>query len=156
MAGIATLCVCILFIPALLAVFYLYTRGSFRIPAIVLENYNSTGGLGRSWKLVRGSFWRVLGFVLILAILVSLFSAGPIYLIALLTVFLPSPLLGVVIQSIASSIIVIIVTPIQFATLTVLYYDLRIRKEGFDLQMQMDESAALPANTLSLLSDTPL
>lgn len=155
LAGLASLCLCLLFIPALLASVFLYTHWVFWIPSIVLESYNSTGGLGRSWKLVRGTFWRVLGFIVVLSIIITFFSAGPIYLVSLLAIFLPSPILGILIQSVASSIIVILVTPIQYATLTVLYYDLRIRKEGFDLQMQLNEPFAPPANTLSLLPDNP-
>jgi hypothetical protein len=52
-------------------------------------------------------------------------------------IFLPSPLLRLVVQTVASGLVGIIVTPLQFTTLTVLYYDLRIRKEGFDLQLQL-------------------
>lgn len=146
--GIASLCICVLIVPALLFTLFLNTRWSFWTQTIILESYNSTGGLGRSWKLTRGTFWRVLGFNLILTIIVSAFSLGPISLFSLGTAFLPSPILGAVLQNVASSAIVIIMTPLQFATLTVLYYDLRIRKEGFDLQMQLEDmtgtSGAVP------------
>ena len=148
--GILLLCQCGLLIPALIAAVYLYTRWTFWVPAIVIENYNSTGGLGRSWKLVKGTFWRVLGFNIILYLIVTFFSLGPTYLVGVLTFLLPSPLIGFAVNAIASSLILIIMTPLQYAVLTVLYYDLRIRKEGFDLviQMQAQETAsALPSLT---------
>ncbi len=138
-AGLLVLCLCVLFIPAIFVSLFFNTKWSFWTQAIVIEKYNSTGGLGRSWKLIKGTFWRVLGFNLILSIIVGAFSAGPIFLLSLGTTFLPSPLFRLVLQSVATSAVVMIMTPLQFATLTVLYYDLRIRKEGFDLQMQMKD-----------------
>jgi hypothetical protein len=142
--GLFSLALCCLFIPAIAVGVFLDTRWVFFEQAIVLENYNSTGGLGRSWKLVKGTFWRVLGLVFVIALLVSLFSTGPILLIAMFSTLLLSPVLTLVLNSVTSSIIIIIMTPLQFAALTILYYDLRIRKEGFDLQMQMQELPEAP------------
>lgn len=152
--GLGVLCLCILVIPALLFLLFVDTRWSFWTQAIVIEKYNSTGGLGRSWKLVKGTFWRVLGFIIILSIIVSAFSLGPIGALSVATVFLPSPVLRLALQSVASSAIVIIMTPLQYTTLTVLYYDLRIRKEGFDLQMQMQEPATPLTDLPSLIPGT--
>lgn len=143
LAGLAFLCLCVLFVPAFVVAIFLYTRWTFWNQAIVLEKYNSTGGLGRSWKLTKGTFWRVLGFNFILIVIVGAFAAGPIYLLSFVTIFLPWPALGVIIQTLASSLITMIMTPLQFAVLTVLFYDLKIRKEGFDLQFQMQDE--LPA-----------
>lgn len=142
LAGLVFLCMCALFIPALVVSLFLYTRWTFWTQAIVIENYNSTGGLGRSWKLTRGTFWRVLGFNFILFVIISFFSAGPIYLISFTAFFLPSVALAFVINTLASSLIVMVITPLQYAVLTVLYYDVRIRKEGFDLQFQMENTGA--------------
>lgn len=144
-AGLAVLCLCALLIPASVATIFLYTRWTFWNQAIVLEKYNSTGGLGRSWKLTKGSFWRVLGFNFILVIIVGAFSAGPIYLLSFATIFLPSPFIGAILQTLASSLITMIMTPLQFAVLTILFYDLKIRKEGFDLQFQMQDAPSAPA-----------
>lgn len=137
-ALITALCLCILFVPTLVGMVYLYTRWTFWTQGIMIENYNSTGGLGRSWKLVRGFFWRVLGFNALLAILTYFLALGPGATLSMTALFLSSPLLQFVVQSVTGGLIGIIITPLQFATLTVLYYDLRIRKEGLDLQMQME------------------
>ncbi len=139
MAGVGFLCLCVLVIPALIAMLYLYTRWTFWTQAIMLESYNSTGGLGRSWKLVKGSFWRVLGFNLLLGILVYALSFGVVGAISVTLIFLPSPVLRFIVQTVFNGLLGVIIAPLQYATLTVLYYDLRIRKEGFDLQVQMQE-----------------
>ena len=151
LAGLLVLCLCVLFIPAIFVSLFFNTKWSFWTQAIVIEKYNSTGGLGRSWKLIKGTFWRVLGFNFILSIIVGAFSAGPIFLLSLGTTFLPSPLFRLVLQSFATSAVVMIMTPLQFATLTVLYYDLRIRKEGFDLQMQMQDAQPMTTDSLPKL-----
>lgn len=142
--GLFTLCFCVLIIPAFLLVIFFATRWVFYIQAIVLENYNSTGGLGRSWKLVRGTFWRVLGITALLYIMVAILSVAPTYAVLPLSLLLPSPILAAVLNTIMQSVVVILVTPLQFAALTVLYYDLRIRKEGFDLEQQLKQDAEPP------------
>lgn len=139
LAGILVLCSCLLFIPVLFLLVYLNVHWIFVTQAIVLESHTSTGGMGRSWRLVKGTFWRVLGFSIILSILVGLFSAGPIYLVSFASLVLPSVVLASVLNSIIQTAVQVLVTPIQFAAVTLLYYDLRIRKEGFDLQLQLQQ-----------------
>ena len=51
------------------------------LPALVIERTGVFGALGRSRALVRGRFWAVLG-LLVLAFLVTLFSAGLVGAIA--------------------------------------------------------------------------
>ena len=113
----------------------------FAPQAIVLENMGGIDGLRRSWRLVRGSFWRVLGITLVLSILVAIIGQGPAYVIAIVANLLPFPVLGLVINATAQSLINVIVLPLQFAAFTLLYYDLRIRKEGFDLQLMAQQLA---------------
>jgi hypothetical protein len=40
-----------------------------------------------------------------------------------------------VIQSMIGNVVAIVVAPLQTIAITLLYYDFRIRKEGFDLEM---------------------
>ena len=155
-AGMISPLFCCLLIPALGAVVFLDTRWSLFMPSIMLENYNSTGGMGRSWKLVKGSFWRVFFMLLILIAILYLFTPGLILLFTMGAVFLPNPLLLVVINSVASSLITIIITPLQLAVLTILYFDLRIRKEGFDLQLQMQNlPPPLPVSSAPTAAQEP-
>ncbi len=138
LAGFWVVCTCVLFVPGLLGILYFYTRWTFWTQAIMLESYNSTGGLGRSWKLVKGSFWRVLGFNIALGIMAIALTFGASTTITFGAAFLPIPF-GTMLQTVLNGIIQIIIAPLQYATLTVLYYDLRIRKEGFDIQMQLQD-----------------
>lgn len=141
LAAFGILCACLGFIPALLALIYLNIHWLFAIQAIVLENQNSTGGMRRSWRLVRGSFWRVLGIAFIISIIVLFFTLGPTYLFAVVSLAFPSVVLSTVVNTIVTTTLQILISPIQLAALTLLYYDLRIRKEGFDIQQRLLASA---------------
>lgn len=147
MAAFGFLCACLGFFPAFLALIYLNIHWLFSIQSVVLENQNSTGAMRRSWRLVHSSFWRVLGIAVIITLIVVFFTAGPIYLITFLSLAFPSVILTTVINSIAATVLQILISPIQLAALTLLYYDLRIRKEGFDIQQRLLASA--PARALA-------
>jgi len=131
--------ICVTFPIVFIAYYGVWVRLLFATQAIVLENLGGMDGLRRSWRLVRGSFWRVLGIALVLSILVGIIGTGPVYLISFLTNALPSPAFAIVINATAQSLINIAVLPLQFAAFTLLYYDLRIRKEGFDLQLMAQQ-----------------
>lgn len=155
--GIMSLAFCCLLAPALVVAIFLNTRWAFFIQAIVLENFNSTGSMGRSWKLVKGSFWRVLFMLFVIALIINLFSVGPILLVTAAATLLASPVLIALASAVSGALVSLLFAPLQFAALTVLYYDLRIRKEGFDLELQMQDlsGAAPPALPLTSAPQPP-
>jgi hypothetical protein len=95
--------------------------------SVVLEDLRSgIDGLGRSWELTRGYKGKafVLGLVVFILILLPFVVAGA------LTVFLPY---WEVVLSVGGQLLQLIIYPVVSCTFTLLYYDLRVRKEGFDL-----------------------
>jgi hypothetical protein len=146
--GLVSLCACLLVLPVILGVTYLLVKWLFYIQAIVLEDFNSTGGLGRSWRLVKGKFWRTLGFYLIVLIIGAAFTTGPTYLLMAGILLMPSPLLITLVPTVAQNLLQILVAPIQFAALTLYYYDLRVRQEGLDLQLQLEQPVPPPSPNL--------
>lgn len=105
-------------------------------PALVLEPGTSPlAALSRSWWLTRGSRWRMLGLLVTLFILLYV----PIIAIAaLITLFLPAGG-GAQTHDVATLAVVgvlqMLLYPLLYCVLTVAYYDLRVRKEGFDLEV---------------------
>ncbi len=129
-------CVLCVIIPAIFIAFYaINIRLMFAAQTIVLENLGSVDGLRRSWNLVRGSFWRVLGISIALGVLVIIIAGVPTYVFNIGFSLLPWHEVALALNTATQSIISILILPIQFAAYTLLYYDLRIRKEGFDLQL---------------------
>ena len=109
-------------------------------PALVLEPGSTpTGALGRSWALTRGARWRMFGLLLTLVILlyIPLVSLGGLAAILLPTSDLAaagSGSAGLFAVALAG-VVQMLIYPLFYCVLTVAYYDLRVRKEGFDLEV---------------------
>ncbi len=138
---------CLAFVPVVIAFIFLNTVWAFSFPAAMLENLTAIRALGRSWNLVSSHFWRVLGTLLILLLFIYGLIFGPTLLLTLLVrvVSISSLVLESAINTVASGLISLFVTPVQFAVLALLYYDIRIRKEGYDLQVRVDAMDVAPA-----------
>jgi hypothetical protein len=105
-------------------------------PALVLEDLTPTGALRRSWELSRGARLRMFGLLLTLLVLLYI----PIVALSgVATMFLsrgpvPGSATGLV-AAVLAGVIQLLVYPLFYCVLTVAYYDLRVRKEGFDLEV---------------------
>jgi hypothetical protein len=103
------------------------------IPALIVENRRGTDALGRSWNLVKGHFWHVLGTIVVAAIITGV--VGSIFgLFGGSNWFL---------QWIFGSIGTIITAPFSALVAILLYVDLRARNEGLTGErLRADLSAA--------------
>jgi hypothetical protein len=122
----------------------LAVRWMFAYQAIVLEDADGVSGLRSSWHLVRGQFWRTLGFGFVLAVMSSVASFGPTYLVSFLGFAITDQRTAYVLSTAASNVIGMILSPVYAGAMTLYYYDLRMRQEGYDLTLQATqlESAA--------------
>ncbi len=113
---------------------FVYVRTSLAAPAIVLEGVSGWGGLKRSWQLTRRLGWRLLGIRLLLLLITGIISGVFSTLLTLAGAGLDSNgqfILG----EVAGAVVAVFVSPITYIAVTLLYYDTRIRKEGFDIEM---------------------
>jgi len=94
--------------------------------AVLLEGAGPGTALGRSGALSRGYKGHILATLIILYLLYAAVVIG----VLLSSRVIPSSLVQFVIQTIVG----IIVYPMVGITETLLYYDIRIRKEGFDIE----------------------
>jgi hypothetical protein len=102
-------------------------------PVVVLENLGSaTDAFGRSWELTRGFKRKIFG----------------VFVVTFLIVFVPSAVIGglgtvMTVEAraagqaieVLSAALPVILTPLFSCVLTLVYYDLRVRREAFDLQV---------------------
>jgi hypothetical protein len=116
-------------------------RYTVAVPAAVLEDQTAGNAIRRSVQLTKGSLGRVfvlLLFTMIITYAVMFLFQGP-FLVASEMAGPESPaalwlaLLGTVAGSVGSAF----TAPLMVVAFAVLYYDLRIRKEGLDLQLMM-------------------
>ncbi|HET9808235.1 MAG TPA: hypothetical protein VFQ66_00970 [Candidatus Limnocylindria bacterium] len=93
----------------------------------------------RSWWLSKGHRWRILGLQLLLVVLQLVLST----LISFIFVaaFISDSVVRLVLQNIVNVIATVLWAPIEWGTFTILYFDLRVRKEALDLQLAAE---ALP------------
>lgn len=122
------------------------------MPALLLEGRGGFKALGRSNDLVNGFWWRTFGVLLVVGIFTSIVGSVIPGLIngAFDSTSKDNFTLWVVLTDIVSLMGYIFTGPLWAAAITVLYYDLRVRKEGFDLEMlveRIDEPGALGSPT---------
>lgn len=106
---------------------------SVAVPALLVEGLGVGGAMGRSWNLVKGTFWRVLGIVLLSLLLGVAFQAALSSPLAVLFFVDVNPVVQQVLTAVVSIVSTVLVTPFSAALTMALYVDLRVRKEGFDL-----------------------
>jgi hypothetical protein len=118
----------LLIIPGIIFLVFL----AVTIPALVVENKRGTDALGRSWNLVKGAFWHVLGTIVVAGIIVSVVSG----------------IIGAiggdnfVVSWIFTSIAQIITVPFSALVSVVLYLDLRARQESLTAETLRGEIAS--------------
>ncbi len=121
-----------------------WTFFSVAMPALLVEGQGVVGAMRRSSQLVRGSFWRVLGILLVSYLLVAALQYAISIPINLVTVAVNSPVLSASLQVLVSIISLVIAQPFTAAMTMALYVDLRVRKEGFDLVLWAQRLGAAP------------
>jgi len=121
----------IAFVAALIAI---YVRTVVAVPAIVLERVSGLRGLQRSWQLISGRFWPTFGRMFLLWLIAYIISS-----VIRAIVEVPGAALdpgnAFVFVQVGNAIAAVFVGPITYIGVTLLYYDIRIRKEGFDIEM---------------------
>ncbi|MGH2808289.1 MAG: hypothetical protein ACRDKT_13550, partial [Actinomycetota bacterium] len=106
-------------------------------PVLLTEGIKGTKAIGRSVNLVQKRWWNTFAVLLVAFALAFILSSILGGLISALT-FIDVGQNFVLVQSlnaVATALASIIATPFQAAVVAVLYFDLRVRKEGFDLQL---------------------
>lgn len=105
---------------------------SLAIPALVVENKRGTDALGRSWNLVKGNFWHVLGTIFVAAIITGVIGG------------IISAIGGsnFVLSWIFTAIGQIITTPFTALVAVVLYLDVRARAESLTAETLRGEIAS--------------
>ena len=116
---------------------WIYISWSFALPALFVEDVRGVKALRRSFALVRKRWWPVFGTIAVGYILASVVSAVAqgVFAIVIVAGVDSSSVLAVIIISLAGLVGLALTTPFQAALLLVIYFDLRVRNEGFDLEL---------------------
>jgi hypothetical protein len=104
-----------------------------------IEPVGPIHAIRRSWWLSNGHRWRILGLQILLAVLQGVLST----LISFIFVaaFISDTVTRLVLQNLVNVVATVLWAPVEWGTFTILYFDLRVRKEALDLQIAAE---ALP------------
>ena len=116
---------------------WFFIRVSAAVPAIVIEKLGPIASVKRSFRLTKGYWWKVFGSLIVTSILTGIVAQT---LSAIITGLLG--LLGggnkgfsFIWQAIAGTVSTAVTTPVAAAMAVLMYLELRIVKEGFDLEV---------------------
>lgn len=118
-------------------------------PVVVLEKQGAVDAVKRAWSLARRRFWPVVGYIFILGLFSLIVVNGPAAIanLILAQVFrsfgdpTTQLLITSIIQGLVSLVFVLLYYPLQMTAFTVIYFDLRVRTEGFDIALLTMEAA---------------
>ena len=128
---------------------WFWVRWGLAAPALLLEHLAVGAALRRSVALVKGSFWRVLGILLLTVVVVyfvMLAVGTPFSLLGNLVIGLDSqgsgdlPSAGVffaqqAVASLGSVLGSVLALPFLASVTALIYIDLRMRREGLDVEL---------------------
>jgi hypothetical protein len=124
------------FLAAGLVAIWLGISWTVAVPTIMVEKTGATEALGRSLRLIRGRWWPVFGVVVLVAVIRWVIGAVVGAASSAIAFAEPDNLfLAAGVDTIQSMLTDIVLLPFAAAVVAVLYFDLRVRKEGFDLEL---------------------
>jgi len=116
---------------------------------IVLERAGIGRAIRRSWQLTDGYFWRTLGTLLLVGVILNVAAqvvVQPVSIVGSLLAVLIDPtgtgpaltitIVTTVVSALLSLVIGAVTSVVQAALIAVIMIDLRMRKEGLDLELQ--------------------
>lgn len=123
---------------------YLTARWVAAVPGLVEQSWGPIEALNKSWALTRGQIWRCFFYVVLLylfyfvlyAIIMGLALAG------VAAVFIYSPAASGAVYGAVNAILPVLWSPLSAAAFVLLYYDLRVRQEGYDLSLRVQQLEA--------------
>lgn len=120
------------------------------MPALMVERLTATASIGRSWRLTSGHRGRVFG-AWFLAFLITLLLSLAISAVIGIAITTGTATVGAQMIGIVGSVLT---TPFLAAVVVIIYFDLRVRKEGFDLELLASQLLTADSTALAPRSDT--
>jgi hypothetical protein len=115
---------------------YLYVALCVVAPVLIVEGKGGFDALGRSQELVKGRWWATFAALLLGLLVVVLVGFGLGALVsAIESSGSTSPSAYLLVNALRNLIVQVLLSPITAALVITIYFDLRVRKEGLDLEL---------------------
>ena len=134
-----------LFIPGI----YIACRLSVSVPVAIVEKESPVASMERSMELTKGYAGQMFLLLLLVGVLswvvsMLLEAPGTIFTVAAAMAKRQPPLVATVYTYLAQYVAQVVVGPIGTISASLMYYNLRVRKEGFDIQHLMNTLGSVP------------
>jgi hypothetical protein len=124
---------------------YFAVRWSMSVPAMMAEDIGPIKGMTRSWNLVKGQWWRSFGVILIVLIMRFIIGIALGFMFGLIVGAVTTGDVRLAVVAVGTTILSAVISPIVTIALVLLYFDLRVRKEGLDLDQLAQQTSPGPA-----------
>lgn len=118
---------------------FLVIRVIFAIPSMVMENIGVGAAMRRSWALTKGSFWRIFGVIALTYLILGVIMTGLSFVTQLIVTaaiaFSADTTVMMGVSTALNSIMAGIYIPFIAGVQSILYIDLRMRREGLALTL---------------------
>jgi hypothetical protein len=139
------------------ATIWFWVSSQLAVPTMMLEGIRGTKALRRSFTLCRKHWWSVFGTLFLASLLVGVLGLAVDVVIGFVFVALHGGTVTAAVESgITRCIDYAVFTPFSAAVAVVITIDLRVRKEGFDIQLLALQMGTSPTSSaLSFLPPAP-
>lgn len=128
----------IIAIPLFIAAAILWTAlGAIIVPVVVFEGLSGWKAVERSWTLVRRRFWPVVGYVLLAGIVFGLIGFAVSFALQI-PAFFPIPG-SQIFLGLSAAVNAMVAHPLTAFFALAVYVDLRVRTEGYDVEVRAAE-----------------
>lgn len=135
------------FITVPLGMVALATLTVFTGHAVIIEQQGPGSAIGRAFALGKARFWPLLGTGVVYYLLSSVLSyivALPFGLAAGVATAVTESFVPLALTYVVEGLLGSVITPFMTVGLTLVYFDTRIRTEGYDLEVMARQQAAAP------------
>lgn len=147
--------VIVLMVAAMAALVWVAVKLTLAPAALVLEDAGVLGAIRRSWTLTNRNWWRTFGITALAALMVAVITqvvSIPVSFAVGAVVHLVAPaaspaaglsatLVSTAISALLTSVVAAVGTAFQSGVMALIYVDLRMRREGFDLVLMREAEA---------------
>jgi hypothetical protein len=143
----------VLGLSALVLVIWFVVSAHLATPVMMLEDVRGSAAIRRAIRLVRGSWWSVFGTLFLMGLITGVASSilGAIF-VAVVLAFQGGHVATDIANFVLRTVILVVFTPLSASLAVVITIDMRVRKEGFDIEYLATSMGTVPgSDALSFL-----
>ncbi len=143
----------VLGLSALVLIVWFVVSAHLATPVMMLEDVRGAAAIRRALRLVRGSWWSVFGTLFLMGLITGVASSilGAIF-VAVVLAFQGGHVATDIANFVLRTVTLVVFTPLSASLAVVITIDMRVRKEGFDIQYLAAAMGTVPGiDALSFL-----